>query len=49
MHKCAAIAKLRSRQGPWGVRAERWEEAEILAAAGVADIFISNEIVAPSS
>jgi D-serine deaminase-like pyridoxal phosphate-dependent protein len=45
MHKSAAIAGLQLRAGAVGVCVQKLSEAEALAAAGVADIFISNEIV----
>ena len=48
MHKCAAIAKRQIEAGAVGVCVQKLGEAEILAAAGITDIFISNEIVAPS-
>ena len=48
MHKCAAIAKLQIAAGAVGVCVQKLSEAEALAAAGVADIFISNEVIAPA-
>ncbi|MEO5698305.1 MAG: DSD1 family PLP-dependent enzyme [Burkholderiaceae bacterium] len=47
MHKCAAIAALQMRAGAVGVCVQKLSEAEVLADAGVPDIFISNEIVDP--
>jgi D-serine deaminase-like pyridoxal phosphate-dependent protein len=47
MHKCAAIAKLQMAAGAVGVCVQKLSEAEALADAGVADIFISNEVIAP--
>ena len=44
-HKSAAIAKLQIAAGAAGVCVQKVSEAEALAAGGVADIFISNEIV----
>jgi D-serine deaminase-like pyridoxal phosphate-dependent protein len=46
MHKCAAIAQLQIAAGAVGVCVQKLSEAQALAAAGVADIFISNEIMA---
>ena len=45
MHKCAAIARLQRAAGAVGVCVQKTSEAEALAAAGVDDIFISNEVV----
>ncbi|MBC7734296.1 MAG: DSD1 family PLP-dependent enzyme [Bacteriovorax sp.] len=44
-HKSAAIAKLQMAAGAVGVCVQKLSEAEALAAAGVANIYISNEIV----
>ena len=44
-HKSAAIARLQIEAGAVGVCVQKLSEAEALAAAGVTDIFISNEIV----
>ncbi len=44
MHKCAAIARLQIAAGAVGVCVQKTSEAEALAAAGIADIFISNEV-----
>jgi len=46
MHKCATIAKLQIDAGAVGVCVQKTSEAEALAAGGVADIFISNEVIA---
>ena len=48
MHKCAAIARLQIAAGAVGVCVQKLGEAEALAAAGIADIFISNELVDPA-
>ena len=48
MHKCASIAKLQVAAGAVGVCVQKTSEAEALAAAGVADIYISNEVIAPA-
>ena len=47
-HKSAAIAKLQIEAGAVGVCVQKLSEAEALAAAGVADIFISNQVIAPA-
>jgi D-serine deaminase-like pyridoxal phosphate-dependent protein len=44
-HKSAAIAKLQMAAGAVGVCVQKLSEAEALAERGVADIYISNEIV----
>ena len=44
-HKSGRIAKLQIEAGAVGVCVQKLSEAEALAAAGVSDIFISNEIV----
>ncbi len=48
MHKSAALALRQMQAGAVGVCVQKTSEAEALAAAGVGDIYISNEIVAPS-
>ena len=45
MHKCAAIARLQRTAGAVGVCVQKTSEAEALAAAGVDDIYISNEVI----
>jgi D-serine deaminase-like pyridoxal phosphate-dependent protein len=47
MHKSAALAKLQMQAGAVGVCVQKTSEAEALAAAGVNDIYISNEVIAP--
>jgi D-serine deaminase-like pyridoxal phosphate-dependent protein len=47
MHKCAAIARLQIAAGAAGVCVQKTSEAEALADAGIADIYISNEVIAP--
>ena len=44
MHKCAAIARLQRAAGAVGVCVQKTSEAEALAAAGIDDIYISNEV-----
>jgi D-serine deaminase-like pyridoxal phosphate-dependent protein len=48
MHKCAAIARLQMAAGAVGVCVQKTSEAEALADAGIADIYISNEVVDPA-
>lgn len=48
MHKCAAIALRQMALGAVGVCVQKTGEAEALAAAGVSDIFVSNEVIAPA-
>jgi D-serine deaminase-like pyridoxal phosphate-dependent protein len=48
MHKCAAIARLQMAAGAVGVCVQKTSEAEALAAAGIDDIYISNEVIAPA-
>jgi D-serine deaminase-like pyridoxal phosphate-dependent protein len=47
MHKSAEIARLQLAAGAVGVCVQKTSEAEALAAAGLADVYISNEVVAP--
>lgn len=47
MHKSAVLAQLQMRAGACGVCVQKTSEAEVLAAGGVNDIYISNEVVAP--
>lgn len=44
-HKSAAIAKAQIAGGAVGVCVQKLSEAETLAAAGITDIFISNEVI----
>ena len=48
MHKSATIARLQMAAGAVGVCVQKTSEAEALAAAGIADIYISNEVVDPA-
>ncbi len=48
MHKSASLAKLQIQAGASGVCVQKTSEAEALAAAGVRNIFISNEVTAPA-
>jgi D-serine deaminase-like pyridoxal phosphate-dependent protein len=45
MHKSAAIAKAQVAAGAVGVCVQKCSEAELLADAGITDIFISNEVI----
>ena len=45
-HKSAHVARLQLAAGAAGVCVQKVSEAEALAAAGIADIFISNEVIA---
>ena len=44
MHKSAAIARLQTAAGAVGVCVQKASEAEALAAAGIDDIYLSNEV-----
>jgi D-serine deaminase-like pyridoxal phosphate-dependent protein len=48
MHKCAAIARLQVAAGAVGVCVQKTSEAEAMAAGGIDDIYISNEVVDPA-
>ncbi|HEX2540427.1 MAG TPA: DSD1 family PLP-dependent enzyme [Caldimonas sp.] len=48
MHKCATIARLQMAAGAVGVCVQKTSEAEALADAGIDDIYISNEVIAPA-
>ena len=48
MHKSAELAKLQMAAGAVGVCVQKTSEAEALVAGGVHNIFISNEVIAPS-
>lgn len=48
MHKSAELARLQMAHGAVGVCVQKTDEALALAHAGVADIFISNEVIAPA-
>lgn len=47
MHKSAELAQLQMRHGAVGVCVQKTDEALALAEAGVRDIYISNEVIAP--
>lgn len=46
MHKSVALAKLQLQAGAIGICVQKTAEAEIMAAGGIHDIYISNEVVA---
>jgi len=48
MHKCAALARLQIAAGAVGVCVQKVGEAEALAAGGVPDLYISNEVIEPA-
>ncbi len=47
-HKCPDIARAQIARGAIGVCCQKVDEAEVFVAAGVADVLVTNEIVAPS-
>ncbi len=46
-HKCTRIARLQMEAGAVGITCAKLGEAEVVAAAGIRDILIANEIVGP--
>jgi D-serine deaminase-like pyridoxal phosphate-dependent protein len=48
MHKSAELARQQMAAGAVGVCVQKISEAEVLAANGVHDIYISNEVIAPA-
>lgn len=48
LHKCAQIAQLLQQAGACGHCVQKVSEAEALATAGITNIFISNEVIAPA-
>jgi len=48
MHKSSALARLQMQAGAVGVCVQKTAEAEAMAAGGVNNIYISNEVVAPA-
>ncbi len=48
MHKSAELARLQMAHGAVGVCVQKTDEALALALAGVSDIYISNEVIAPA-
>jgi D-serine deaminase-like pyridoxal phosphate-dependent protein len=47
MHKSAALARMQLQAGAVGVCVQKTAEAEAMAAGGIRDIYISNEVIAP--
>lgn len=47
-HKSSTLAKLQLQAGAVGVCVQKTSEAEAMAAGGVHDIYISNEVIAPA-
>jgi D-serine deaminase-like pyridoxal phosphate-dependent protein len=47
-HKCAQIARLQIQAGAVGVCVQKVGEAEALAASGIRDIYLTNEVVDPA-
>jgi D-serine deaminase-like pyridoxal phosphate-dependent protein len=48
MHKSSALARLQMQAGAVGVCVQKTAEAEAMAAGGVLDVYITNEVVAPA-
>jgi len=48
MHKSAFLARLQMQAGAVGVCVQKTSEAEALSAAGVTDIYISNQVIDPA-
>jgi len=47
MHKSSAMARLQMQAGAVGVCVQKTAEAEAMAAGGITDIYITNEVIAP--
>src|SRR4051812_40955208 len=47
MHKSSALGRLQMQAGAVGVCVQKTSEAEAMAAGGVNDVYITNEVVAP--
>lgn len=47
-HKCPAIALLQVAQGAVGVCCQKTDEAEAFVAAGITDVLVTNEVIAPT-
>lgn len=47
MHKSAALAKLQIAAGAVGICVQKTSEAEAMVAAGIYNVFISNEVISP--
>lgn len=48
MHKSAELARLQLAAGAVGLCVQKTSEAEALAAGGISDLYVSNEVVAPA-
>ena len=49
VHKCAELARLQLQHGAIGVTTATVAEAEAMAAAGVPDVLVANQVVGPSA
>jgi D-serine deaminase-like pyridoxal phosphate-dependent protein len=47
-HKCSALARMQVAAGAVGVCVQKTGEAEALADAGITDLYISNQVIAPA-
>lgn len=47
-HKCPDIAKAQIARGAVGICCQKVDEAAVFVAAGIADVLVTNEVVAPS-
>lgn len=47
-HKCPDIARAQVARGAVGVCCQKVDEAEVFVAAGIADVLVTNEVVAPA-
>jgi D-serine deaminase-like pyridoxal phosphate-dependent protein len=47
-HKCATIARAQLARGAVGICCQKTDEAAAFVAAGIADVLVTNEVVAPS-
>lgn len=47
-HKCAAVARAQVAAGAIGVACQKTAEAEAMVAGGIADVLVTNQVVAPA-
>jgi D-threonine aldolase len=47
-HKCAAIARLQVARGAVGICCQKTDEAQVFVDAGLRDVLVTNEVVAPA-
>jgi D-serine deaminase-like pyridoxal phosphate-dependent protein len=47
-HKCPDIARLQVARGAIGICCQKTDEAEAFVAAGIADVLVTNEVIAPA-